>query len=203
MIEGSPGAEGDGARPSPGASADPGTGADESVFFTGQEAPAETVDLDRAAIFGAQPADDDDPALAATVDSAPRERADAVLSALYGRRELNTRRLVAAHAEQSVHHELLTLDVPGVEEAFLLDGEGRIVVRSSEGGERLAGGQLHDALALAPFPYRPVVEAALTRRAGFVQVQVDGRPRLFTVNPLETIGWSFVTRVAAEAERAR
>src|SRR5690606_38867852 len=98
--------------------------------------------------------------------------------------------------------ELLTLDVPGVEEAFLLDGEGRIVVRSSEGGERLAGGQLHEALALAPFPHAPVVEAARTRRAGFVEVPVGGRRRMFTVNPLETIGWSFVTRVAPEAESA-
>ena len=100
--------------------------------------------------------------------------------------------------------ELLTLGVPGVEEAFLLDAAGRIVVRSSEGRERLAGGHLHGELELDTLPHPPVVAAVVEGREGFVEDALpDGRPRLFTVNRLETIGWSFVTRVDPEALSAR
>ncbi len=91
--------------------------------------------------------------------------------------------------------EMLTLAVDAVEEAYLLDDQGRVVVSSADARERLGGGELHDALALPTFPHAPVVEAARAGREGFVELELDGRPRLFTLHRLDTIGWSFVTRV--------
>ena len=77
-----------------------------------------------------------------------------------------------------------------IEEAFLLDGDGRIVVRSR--GDQ---GEADGALAMEPFPDALVVAAA---RAGrFANVAHDGKR--YWVFPLEALGWVYV--VDADPDR--
>ncbi len=73
-------------------------------------------------------------------------------------------------------------DLP-IHEAFLLDGEGRIVVRS-----RRDQGEAGGSLATSPFPHPEVVEAAREGRYASVARGADR----YWVFPLDALGWSYV-----------
>jgi len=73
-------------------------------------------------------------------------------------------------------------DLP-IHEAFLLDGEGRIVVRS-----RRDQGEAGGSLATSPFPHPEVVAAAKDGRYASV---ARGHDR-YWVFPLDALGWSYV-----------
>src|SRR5690606_34388284 len=57
-------------------------------------------------------------------------------------------------------------DAPGVIETFLLDDQGRIVVRSSQFAESYEGGVMHDALELEPYSVDEVREQVGLARSG-------------------------------------
>jgi hypothetical protein len=79
-------------------------------------------------------------------------------------------------------------DVP-IHEAFLLDGEGRIVVRS-----RRDQGEAGGSLATSPFPNPEVVSAAQDGRYASV---ARGRDR-YWVFPLDALGWSYVVDASVD-----
>jgi len=84
---------------------------------------------------------------------------------------------------------LLTPDLPAVRESFLVDGEGRIVVRSTQlGADVGAGLQGNEALKLEPLPLPDVVEAIRAERAGYLEIDDD----LAVYSPLSSLGWYLV-----------
>jgi serine/threonine-protein kinase len=84
---------------------------------------------------------------------------------------------------------LLTPDLPAVRESFLVDGEGRIVVRSTQlGADVGAGLQGNEALKLEPLPIPEVVEAIRAERAGYLEIDDD----LAVYSPLSSLGWYLV-----------
>jgi len=86
---------------------------------------------------------------------------------------------------------LLPERLRGLGETFLLDGRGRIVVRSSQRDVHIAPGKLYDAMPLETFPVEEVVDAIRARRSGQAQVRRDGREILVTYYRIPTIGWYY------------
>jgi serine/threonine-protein kinase len=80
-----------------------------------------------------------------------------------------------------------------VREAFLTDGEARVVVRSSGAGLRTGAGKLHDSMALEVLPLPEVAqEIREKKRRGKRLVDGDGGPSLVAYNRIDVLGWYYV-----------
>jgi len=91
---------------------------------------------------------------------------------------------------------LLDPDLPAVRESFLVDGEGRIVVRSTQLGAEVGDGlQGNEALKLEPLPFPEVVEAIRGERAGYREMGDD----LAVYAPLGALGWYLVVTGETDA----
>ncbi|MCO4745481.1 MAG: cache domain-containing protein, partial [Proteobacteria bacterium] len=91
---------------------------------------------------------------------------------------------------------LVPTEVSGAEEAFLLDGDGNIVVRSSNSGARAAQHEdLSRAAELEAFSERRVVEAVADADSGSLTIGAD----LYTWTHLVTIDWTYVVKGSSAA----
>ncbi len=79
---------------------------------------------------------------------------------------------------------LLAADAGADAEVFLVDGEGRVIVRSSQADAARKATEYSPE----PFPWAPVVAELERREAGLLES--DGR--LFAWARLQTVGWSYV-----------
>jgi serine/threonine-protein kinase len=86
-----------------------------------------------------------------------------------------------------------------VAETFLLDEQGRIVVRSQQLAERHAPGELHGALRLPPYPHRVIVEAVGRGESGQRELRIGGKQILVSYQRIPSLGWYYL--VHAEIDR--
>ncbi|RLB55546.1 MAG: hypothetical protein DRI90_19375 [Deltaproteobacteria bacterium] len=93
---------------------------------------------------------------------------------------------------------LMPAEQNGVEERFLLDQEGRIVVRSSQLEARFKAGTLHDALDLAPFPVADVVAAVKNQESGQVESRASGNRIVTGYHRIPSLGWYYVVMTDLE-----
>lgn len=77
-------------------------------------------------------------------------------------------------------------------ESYLVDGDARVVVRSSIWGTRVAPGVLHRARKLKPFPYADVALAMRQRRSGLLEVGEASARRIVAFVRLASLGWYYV-----------
>lgn len=89
---------------------------------------------------------------------------------------------------------------PAVRQTYLLDEQGRILIRSSDQkrkyGLRFGEESINQALSLPEFPQAELVQAVRQKRSIHLEYKRDGRNILLVTGRMETLGWSFV----AEAE---
>ena len=88
-------------------------------------------------------------------------------------------------------------DRRGVEQSFLVDDEGRVVVEGAEdAAQHVAAAESEDgAIRLSPLPWADVAEAARAHRDGFVER--DGR--VIAYQPLAALGWTYVVSARVDA----
>lgn len=89
------------------------------------------------------------------------------------------------------------LELPGFEgapgsEAFLLDPEGHVMVRSSRKGAAFDGNADGRTLTLRDFNEPEVVQAVKEKRSGYVQTRGDSGPEIVVYNRMNSIGWYYV-----------
>jgi serine/threonine-protein kinase len=90
---------------------------------------------------------------------------------------------------------LVTKELPVGAESFLLDEEGRIVVRSSERGKTYDTATLRNRTIRMPdFPVPEVVAAIREERSGYVNVNEGGRHDLVLYNRMNSLGWYYVVQ---------
>jgi hypothetical protein len=82
---------------------------------------------------------------------------------------------------------------PKVHETFLLDDEGRIVVRWSDHviAEQVGLNDV-EALPLIPFSNSRVRDALRSGRSGTLEGSAQGRPVIFAFDSVDPFGWGFV-----------
>ncbi len=93
-----------------------------------------------------------------------------------------------------IQDSLTRKDAVGVVESFLLNEEGKIVVRSSESGivsEPETGG----ALNLEFFPVQEVVKKIERRESGLIEVRRDGENRIIFFHQIPALNWYYVEDV--------
>jgi eukaryotic-like serine/threonine-protein kinase len=92
--------------------------------------------------------------------------------------------------------------IEGSREAFLLDEDGNVVVRSEEDRKHMRT-RTHSnrALRLSRFESPEVVEAVQERQAGYIEVDLEGEEgsQLVVFVPLDILDWTYVI-VGSEAE---
>jgi serine/threonine-protein kinase len=91
-----------------------------------------------------------------------------------------------------VDHLLALPDEPAVREAYLLDGDARIVVRSRLRGDAGDAGEIRGTGELQPFSESRVVEAIRSRRSGVVQLDTADGEGLFVFYRLPTLEWTYL-----------
>jgi hypothetical protein len=85
--------------------------------------------------------------------------------------------------------------LPEGAESFLVDEEGRIVVRSSERGKTFDNQTLRNrAIRMPEFPVPDVVAAIKNKESGRAEVYEDGRDDLVLYNRMNSLGWYYVVR---------
>ncbi|PKL74748.1 MAG: hypothetical protein CVV27_18905, partial [Candidatus Melainabacteria bacterium HGW-Melainabacteria-1] len=99
--------------------------------------------------------------------------------------------------------KLMIIALPGLQEAYLLDDQARVMVRSSE-RNRLIGmpyGAFNPQQALDNplFDQDRVVAAISTGSSGFLRYQRNGRPVLLAYYRLGALGWTYALEVDEEA----
>ncbi len=87
----------------------------------------------------------------------------------------------------------------GVVESFLLDNQGRIVVRSGQSEREMTGESSGSALALKPFPVPEVVAAVLQNASGLLETDQGGNSRLVVYYRMPSLGWFYVEEVETAA----
>lgn len=92
---------------------------------------------------------------------------------------------------------------PSVRQTYLLDTQGRILIRSSDQkrkyGLRFGEESINQALSLPDFPQNELVQAVRAKRSGHLEFKRDGRELLLVYSRMETLGWTFV--VEAESSQ--
>jgi hypothetical protein len=86
-----------------------------------------------------------------------------------------------------------------VVESFLLDNQGRIVVRSGQSGQRMAETASGPALELKPFPVPKVVAAILQNESGLLETEREGDSKLVVYYRMPSLGWFYVEEVETAA----
>jgi hypothetical protein len=87
----------------------------------------------------------------------------------------------------------------GVEESFLLDNQGRIVVRSGQSGREMTEKASGPALELKPFPAPEVVAGILRGESGLVEIHPEGASLLVVYYRMPSLGWYYVEEVETAA----
>lgn len=82
-------------------------------------------------------------------------------------------------------------------EAFLVDDQGRIVVRSGQMHAARDAGRIDGTLPLEPFPDPRVMAAVRDRRQGQVEGSDGGRPTITVFAAVPTLGWYYIEVSAA------
>ena len=94
------------------------------------------------------------------------------------------------------------LSVPGVRyirETYLLDDEGRIVVRSSDRARATKGkGEWAKRLEMETYPFSEVVDRISSRESGYARVEQEDGPRIVGHYRLGALGWYFVAEALAD-----
>ncbi len=88
-----------------------------------------------------------------------------------------------------------------VEGSFILDDQGRVVVRSSQKGEKY-NATVHPDLKLPPFEQTQVLAAVKANKTGHVIETVNGRQRLTAYYRLHALGWYYVIQADLETALA-
>jgi serine/threonine protein kinase len=91
------------------------------------------------------------------------------------------------------------LQIPAISddsEAFLLDEQGRIVVRSSQAGRQFRSSLSGRTIRLPTFEVTEVVDAVTRqgRTSGYVETEVDGQDVLVAWQRMHSLGWTYVVQ---------
>lgn len=81
---------------------------------------------------------------------------------------------------------------PASQERFLLDQEGRIVVRSSHLATHREEGRLHDALELPPYPIERIRDDVRAQRSGITEITLARQSKLIAYYRIDALGWYYV-----------
>ena len=99
--------------------------------------------------------------------------------------------------------ELMNLAIPGLIESYLLDGQGQMMVRSSERSRAVGMGfgafRPQQAIDTPLFDRDEAVAAIRAGRSGFLRYQRNGRPVLLAYYQLSALGWYYALEVDEEA----
>ncbi len=82
----------------------------------------------------------------------------------------------------------------GVIESFLLDNQGRIVVRSSQ-TKVLEDDKNNSTLKLPPFPIQIVTEAVKREESGLMETEIEGKSRLIVFYRMSSLKWYYVEQI--------
>jgi len=82
----------------------------------------------------------------------------------------------------------------GVIESFLLDNQGRIVVRSSQ-TKVLEDDKNNSTLKLPPFPIQIVTEAVKREVSGLMETEIEGKSRLIVFYQMSSLKWYYVEQI--------
>lgn len=85
----------------------------------------------------------------------------------------------------------------GVFESFLLDNEGKIVVRSRQQGLKLDKDKA--SLKLEKFPVKQVVDAVIRSESGLVELHQDDVSRIIVFQRMASLGWYYVEDIESAA----
>jgi serine/threonine-protein kinase len=87
----------------------------------------------------------------------------------------------------------------GSTETFLLDAQGRMMIRSSQLDQQYQAGELHDALDPEPFPFPAIVDAIEQGSSGQLSTREDGIEWIIGYQRIPSLGWYYVVRSRAAA----
>jgi len=82
----------------------------------------------------------------------------------------------------------------GVIESFLLDNQGRIVVRSSQ-TKVVEDDKNNSTLKLPPFPIQIVTEAVKREESGLMETEIEGKSRLIVFYQMSSLKWYYVEQI--------
>ena len=85
--------------------------------------------------------------------------------------------------------------LPKTAESFLVDDQGRIVVRSSERGKQYeAGGRGNRSIRMPEFPVPEVVKEIRAMASGELELWDSGQKELIVYTRLNSLGWYYIVR---------
>ncbi len=82
----------------------------------------------------------------------------------------------------------------GVTESFLLDNQGRIVVRSSQ-TKVVEDDKNNSTLKLPPFPVSEVTDAVKRGESGIMEAEIEGKSRLIVFYQMSSLHWYYVEQI--------
>jgi len=98
-----------------------------------------------------------------------------------------------------IKHWMSIQDIPGIQESFLLNREGEIVIRSSDSKKKQGlrfGEQRLDAVLDTPlFPQAQVLQDVRQQKLGYFEYQENSRNLLVAYYPITSINWYYVVLV--------
>jgi len=91
----------------------------------------------------------------------------------------------------------MTLPITAVRKTYLLDEQGRIVLRSSDQREVKDTKKIHTGFELPPFPFAPMVKKIQAGESGYLFNR--DQSTLYVFDRLNALGWYFVVEANAPA----
>lgn len=84
-------------------------------------------------------------------------------------------------------------NLPGVKVAYLLDGEGRVLVNSREKSQKFAKGTLiNTALKLQPYTHTELIPYFRRQQPGYYELKQAGQKQVVVYYPLRALGWTYL-----------
>ena len=96
------------------------------------------------------------------------------------------------------NHLISMTEFAGIENTYLLNEEGRIVVASSDQAESYKLGTLINSIRdLTVYPRAEVVDAIAQGKSGYINFKEDGKEKLIAYYRLHSIGWYYFAEADA------
>jgi tRNA A-37 threonylcarbamoyl transferase component Bud32 len=87
---------------------------------------------------------------------------------------------------------------PAIENTYLIDGKGHVLISSEKTGQAFDSHKFLTALETQPFPNREVVRQIQARQAGYTFHEHQGKARVTVYTRLQTIDWYYAATVDLE-----